>query len=76
MEFSFRRAGPEARLALRTCAVNGVLDGQKRSDVALRFGITRRTLCNWVARHRLGGAEALEDRPKGRNGEGAIQQIR
>jgi transposase len=66
MAFSFRTAGPDARLALRTCAVRAVLEGERKNDVALRFGVTRQTLRNWVARHRRGGPGALADRPKGR----------
>lgn len=52
--------------ALRSRAVQAVLAGDKKIAVARRYGITRQTLHNWVTRHRLGGAEALRSKPRGR----------
>ena len=34
--------------------------------MALRLGITRQTLHNWVAKHQLGGTQALVAKPRGR----------
>jgi hypothetical protein len=61
------------RVALRVIAVRSVAGGERKSDVAQRFGITRQTLDAWVTKHRTGGMEALAARPRGRtksNGSG------
>ena len=58
--------GPCERIALRVIAVRSVAGGERKSDVAQRFGITRQTLDTWVAKHRTGGMEALAARPRGR----------
>ena len=58
--------GPCERVALRVIAVRSVAGGERKSDVAQRFGITRQTLDTWVTKHRTGGMEALAARPRGR----------
>lgn len=58
--------GPCERVALRVIAVRSVAGGERKSDVAQRFGITRQTLDAWVTKHRAGGLEALAARPRGR----------
>jgi len=59
--------GPQERVVLRTSAVQAVSAGEKKRHVALRFGITRQTLHNWVLKHRLGGTQALTEKPRGRS---------
>jgi transposase len=58
--------GPHERVALRASAVLAVKSGEKKRHVARRFGITRQTLHNWVARHQRGGTAALVAKPRGR----------
>jgi transposase len=58
--------GPQERVALRASAVQAVSAGEKKRHVARRFGITRQTLHNWVAKYQHGGTEALVARPRGR----------
>ena len=55
------------RVALRVLAVRSVAAGERKSDVARRFGITRQTLDSWVSKHLAGGTEALAARPRGRS---------
>jgi len=59
-------AGPGERIELRARAVRAVLEGEKKTHVARRYGITRQTLHTWVNRHRVGGADALVPKPAGR----------
>jgi transposase-like protein len=58
--------GKHERVALRARAAQAVSAGEKKCHVARRFGITRQTLHNWVAKYRSGGAEALVAKPRGR----------
>jgi transposase len=58
--------GPCERVALRVIAVRSVAGGERKSDVAQRFGITRQTLDTWMTKYRTGGMEALAARPRGR----------
>jgi len=51
---------------MRASAVQAVRNGEKKLHVALRFGITRQTLHNWIAKHQRGGMEALAAKPRGR----------
>lgn len=66
MEYWDHTIGPHERVALRESAVQAVSAGEKKLYVARRFGITRQTLHNWVARHRDGGTAALVAKPRGR----------
>lgn len=66
MEYWDHTMGPQERVALRASAVQAVNNGEKKRHVALRFGVTRQTLHNWVAKHQHGGTEALVARPRGR----------
>ena len=66
MEYWDTAIGPQERVALRARAVQAVSAGNKKSHVARRFGVTRQTLHNWVAKHRRGGIEALVAKPRGR----------
>lgn len=66
MEYWDHTMGPRERAALRASAVQAVSAGEKKLHVARRFGITRQTLHNWVAKHRRGGTQALVAKPRGR----------
>jgi len=49
-------------------AVQDVLNGATATDVALRLGVSRQTIQNWLRRYRAGGLGALADqhkRPRG-----------
>ena len=67
MEYWDHTMGPQDRVALRASAVLAVHDGEAKQHVAKRLGITRQTLHNWVTKHRLGGANALAAKPRGRS---------
>src|SRR6059036_2476992 len=44
-------------------AVRAVLaDGETVTDVAARFGVSRKTVHQWLARYEAGGLDALADR--------------
>jgi len=66
MEYWDHLLGTQERAALRLNAVQAAMSGEKKRDVAQRFGITRQTLHNWIARHRRGGTAALVAKPRGR----------
>lgn len=66
MDYWDRTLGPLGRMALRASAVQAVVGGEKKLHVAMRFGITRQTLHNWVIKHQRGGKEALAAKPRGR----------
>lgn len=66
MEYRDHPMGARDCVELRALAVQAVADGQKKSDVARRIGVTRQTLHNWVTKHRHGGAAALVAKPSGR----------
>lgn len=66
MEYWDNTMGQQERVALRARAVQAVTAGEKKRLVAQRFGVTRQTLHNWVAKHRFGGTEALAPKPPGR----------
>lgn len=70
MEYWDSAKGSCERVALRVIAVRSVAEGERMSDVAQRFGITRQTLNTWVSKHRTGGMEALAARPRGRTKTG------
>jgi transposase InsO family protein len=46
----------------RYLAVREVLDGAKVTDVAIRYGVDRRTIHRWLLRYANGGLGALADR--------------
>ena len=66
MEYWDHTMGPHERVALRASAVRSVRNGEKKSHVARRLGITRQTLHNWVVKHQRGGTEALVAKPRGK----------
>lgn len=66
MEYWDHTMGPQQRVVLRASAVRAVRAGERKRHVARRFGITRQTLHNWVAKYRRGGTEALVAKPRGR----------
>ena len=70
MEYWDHTMGPQERVALRAIAVQAVRDGERKSHVARRLGVTRQTLHNWLIKHRLGGTDALAAKPRGRTGRG------
>lgn len=57
---------PQERVELRANAVLAVGNGERKSHVAQRLGITRQTLHSWVNKHRHGGTAALAAKPRGR----------
>lgn len=67
MRHEDRSARPRGEAARRARAIEAVGKGEKKLHVARRFGVTRQTLYNWLARHRAGGLEALAARPRGRS---------
>lgn len=68
--------GPCERMALRVRAVRSVAEGERKSAVAQRIGVTRQTLDTWVFKHRTGGMEALAARPRGRTRLGVSERDR
>jgi transposase len=66
MEYWHHSMGPGERALLRERAVQAVSAGEKKRHVALRLGITRQTLHNWVEKYRRGGTAALVAKPRGR----------
>lgn len=66
MEYWDLTMKPQALATMRASAVQAVREGEKIRQVALRFGVARQTLYNWVAKHERGGAAALAARPRGR----------
>ena len=66
MDRKFRFLTLEEQEALRREALQAVMNGEKKSRVAERFGVTRQAVHHWVRRYRAGGAAGLETRPRGR----------
>jgi transposase len=64
-----RSLSPEAQEALRMKAVQAVLEGRTKTEVAELFGVTRQTVGGWVKAYREHGEKALraqrQGRPKG-----------
>ena len=67
MQYWDHSIGPQARVELRASAVLAVRKGEKKRQVALRLGITRQTLHNWVTKHQCGETAALVAKPRGRS---------
>jgi len=67
MEYWDLTMSPRERAALRASAVQAVSEGERKSHVAQRLGITRQTLHSWVNKHRRGGMAALAAKPRGRS---------
>lgn len=76
MDYWDQSVSPSQRVLLRAHAVQAVNSGEKKSHVAKRIGVTRQTLYAWVSRHRVGGAEALCAKPRGRTGRRAAESSR
>ena len=76
MEYWDHTRGPRERVALRASAVLAVSNGEKKSHVARRLGITRQTLHSWVNKHRRGGMAALAAKPRGRSTAAAFGGVR
>lgn len=73
MGYGDRTMTPEEQVVLRTSAVEATIMGEKKRQVAQRFGITRQTLHNWVLKHRRGGTAALAGRQPGRTRRRILQ---
>ena len=56
----------ETREALRERGVRMVLAGHTHASVAQTLGVNLRTVTLWMARHTVGGFEALKERRRGR----------
>jgi len=54
----------EARLVQRAQILLALRDGERRSAVARRFGVTRPTVYAWIARFNEAGIDGLQDRPR------------
>lgn len=54
---------PHASYETRLRAVQAVLQGMARGEVAQAYGIDRATLCRWILRFRAAGEEGLFRRP-------------
>lgn len=61
-----RSLSPEAQEALRMKAVQAVLAGRKKTEVAELFGVTRQTVGAWMRAYRAEGEKALRAKPQGR----------
>ena len=73
MEYWDHTMAPHDRVALRAGAVQAVRNGEKKSHVARRLGVTRQTLHNWVTRHDRGGKAALAAKPRGRSRRAVLE---
>lgn len=61
-----RSLPPEAQEAMRRKAVEAVLAGRTRTEVAELFGVTRQTVTKWVNAYRSEGEAGLEAKRRGR----------
>ena len=61
-----RSLSAETQEALRTRAVQAVLDGILQHEAADRFGVARGTVVRWMKQYRAHGAPGLERKPQGR----------
>ena len=66
MDRKFRFLTLEEQETLRREALQAVMDGEKKTQVAARLGVTRQAVHQWVRRYRAGGPASLETRPRGR----------
>ena len=66
MDRHFRFLTLEQQESLRREALQAVMNGEKKSRVAERLGVTRQAVHQWVRRYRAGGPASLETRPRGR----------
>ena len=61
-----RSLSPTAQEALRQRAVNAVLQGKKRNEVAKIFGVSQTALRKWINLYQQGGYRALKAKKQGR----------
>jgi transposase len=61
-----RSLSAEAQEALRMKAVQAVLEGRKKTEVAELFGVTRQTVAGWVKAYHAHGEKALRAKRQGR----------
>lgn len=61
-----RSLSSSAQEALRRKAVQAVLDGKTRIEVARIFGVARQTVDHWVNKYAVHGEHILKAKPKGR----------
>jgi len=69
----FRSLPAAAQVDIRRKAVQAVLDGKTRSEVAIIFGVTRKAVEKWVAAYQAEGAKALLANPRGRPRGGSLE---
>lgn len=62
----FRKLTPAAQAELRRVAVNLVLSGKSRIEVAKAFGVNRRFVGAWVRAFEAAGEGALQGGRRGR----------
>jgi transposase len=58
------RLEQEARVACRMLALANALDGMSRAEAAMRAGLDRQALRDWVIRYNAEGLAGLRDRPR------------
>ena len=68
-----RSLPPAAQEDLRRKAVNAVLAGRTRTEVAALFGVSRQALYNWLKAYRTQGARALKAHRRGRPKGGKLK---
>jgi transposase len=66
MDRRFQFLTLEEQEALRREALQAVMNGEKKSRVAERLGVTRQAVHHWIRKYRAGGPAGLETRPRGR----------
>lgn len=66
MHGKFRCLAPGEQETLRREALQAIMNGEKKTRVAERLGVTRQAVHRWVRRYRAGGPASLEARPRGR----------
>jgi transposase len=64
--FDARKLSPQALESIRKLAVQAVLSGKKKLEVAALFGISRVTLWKWVKAYHANGDGGLKVKPHGR----------
>jgi transposase len=64
-----RRLTASAQEALRICAVEMVLAGEKKKDAAKKVGVTAQTVSEWWKLYKKGGMKALKAKKRGRPSE-------
>jgi transposase len=69
----FRSLSPQSQEDIRRKAVQAVLSGRSRTEVAALFGVTRQAVHAWMRLYKEGGAKALKANRRGRPKGGSLQ---